>query len=156
MASSFKRAREVDEEQLQLQIKWSATEAPLLADRGTVTVVSSVARSLEPESVCWDVSGLAIEGQALKREIVVAWLNLSLPANQRQALRAAGGAAAAVHLRSGTAVGVFRCSGQQQGPATRLRGAIGKPAMRDCSKTPPIGHRSEQLVLLVQPQPCSD
>jgi len=59
-----------------LRIKVAAYAEPLVADRGILSCWSSCVRGLPLDAAEWDLSNLAIEGQAVERSTVVAWLNL--------------------------------------------------------------------------------
>jgi hypothetical protein len=59
----------------QLNIKYAADAAPLVADRFCVQCYSSCARGLPAAAEEWDISQLLPEGQPVQRETVVCWLN---------------------------------------------------------------------------------
>lgn len=53
-----------------------AESDPLVADRGILTCWSSCVRGLTLDATEWDLSNLVIEGQAVERSTIVAWLNI--------------------------------------------------------------------------------
>ena len=66
----------MDVDRPQLQLKLDSVEC-LLVDARTVRSCSDVAYTLPASATVWDLSGILIEGQPVKRETVVEWLNLA-------------------------------------------------------------------------------
>jgi hypothetical protein len=77
MANTASRKRRFEEDSLQIKLGSSADAAadPLVADRALLSAFSSCVRGLPAEATEWDISSLSIEGQAVERSTVVAWLN---------------------------------------------------------------------------------
>lgn len=71
---SLKRSHVETEELLHIKLA-DAAASPLAADRAILYSFSSCVRGLPSASTEWDLSQLVIEGQAVERQTVVAWLN---------------------------------------------------------------------------------
>eukprot|EP00878_Enallax_costatus_P014772 GHUV01015457.1.p1 GENE.GHUV01015457.1~~GHUV01015457.1.p1 ORF type:complete len:394 (+),score=55.18 GHUV01015457.1:153-1184(+) len=65
----------MDDGRPQLQIKVADVDEPLLVDARTVRSCSDIAYTLPTSATVWDLSGILIEGQPVKRKTVIEWLN---------------------------------------------------------------------------------
>lgn len=66
----------MDDEQPRLHVRLAEEAETLLVDGIAVRSSSAVAFALPESATVWDLSGLIIEGQPVKRQTLVTWLNI--------------------------------------------------------------------------------